>query len=148
MSDAHKGKYSSLAHSAGCGVIAVSARPVGIDMEFVRPRTYERELARAVATKREYAVLRSMSHVRNTYDLTTRAWVIKEAARKVLRDPRPYHPRELCIESCCDTTCSVYDKKNDARMRVLIVYKDGAYVAVAEQHRNACPFAGITVSIA
>lgn len=140
--------YSSRAYSAGYRVTAVSTHPVGIDMEFVRSRVCEGELARTVATKREYTVLYSRAHTQNICALMTGAWVIKEAARKVLHNPRPYHPRELSIESCDDTLCIVYDKKNNARMRVLMAHKNGAYVAIAEKHTRALPFESIVLSIA
>lgn len=140
--------FSSLAHSAGCKVKAISTRPVGADMEFARPRVCERGLAHTVASQKEYAIVRgAVPHVNAPHPLTT-VWVIKEAARKVLHDPRPYHPRELYIESRRDNIFLVYDKKRGARMRVLMAHKDGAYVAIAEQCTRACPFAGVTIGVA
>lgn len=140
--------FSSIAHSHGEGIAAVSTRPVGVDMEFARPRVCERELACTIAAQKEYAVVRGAMPHSNAPHLLTTIWVIKEAARKVLHDPRPYHPRELTIESRRDTIFLVYDKKRGARMRVLMAYNGGAYVAIAEQCTRACPFAGVTIGVA
>lgn len=71
----------SISHSGAWFAMALSDRPVGIDIEILRPRRQILELARRFFSARDYRVLAEMAgtHVDRAFH---RQWVAKEAALK------------------------------------------------------------------
>lgn len=87
------GLHCSVSHSAGWGIAAVSAQPVGVDIE--RSRPHAASLLHYLIDPRERELLlQSM----DSAQALTSAWTIKEATAKLLGTGLRFHPRALRIE--------------------------------------------------
>lgn len=87
--------HASIAHTKGWAVGAIAKHTVGVDVEHIRRRIYEKELLRYIASPHEQI----RAHLRMTEPsrALTLLWVIKESVRKCLGVKRPVMPKELVI---------------------------------------------------
>ena len=107
--------HASIAHTREWGVGAVANHPIGVDIECIRKRPYEKELLRYIASPAEQK--RAKSHSAPRAHLLTVLWVIKESARKCLGVSRPVDPKKLVIRQKMGNTFLV-------RVRQRKRYKD------------------------
>jgi len=73
----------SVSHSADCGLIGLSRSPIGVDLEYCKPRLSVASLANMVLSPREQATWKSMP-AREHEQQMLRLWVCKEALLKAL----------------------------------------------------------------
>ena len=85
--------FCSLGHSNAWGVGAVSAQPLGVDIEEIRPHT--EEALSYISDPQEVEELREAREP--TADLVTRIWTLKEAVMKGLGVGLNISPKQLRI---------------------------------------------------
>lgn len=83
---ADSGLEFNLSHSQGLGLCAVNCtRPIGIDIEYIRPMSDLEALAERFFLPREYDMLRSLS-LNQQHEVFFRYWTCKEAYLKATGD--------------------------------------------------------------
>lgn len=108
----------NLSHSGNLAACAVSALPVGVDVEAFRH--FDEKLLRHICQERELANLRERAAPEDEDRLFTELWTIKESFLKYLGTGILLPPREVCIEIGSGGTlravCGRYpDAARDAR---------------------------------
>ncbi|HYX13781.1 MAG TPA: 4'-phosphopantetheinyl transferase HetI [Nostoc sp.] len=83
---ADSGLAFNLSHSQGLGLFAVNCtRPIGVDLEYIRPMSDLEALAKRFFLPREYEMLRSLS-ANQQQEVFFRYWTCKEAYLKATGD--------------------------------------------------------------
>ncbi|MBD2522752.1 4'-phosphopantetheinyl transferase HetI [Nostoc sp. FACHB-133] len=83
---ANSGLAFNLSHSQGLGLCAVNCiRPIGVDLEYIRPMSDIEALAKRFFLPREYEMLRSLS-LNQQQEVFFRYWTCKEAYLKATGD--------------------------------------------------------------
>ncbi|MBN3880764.1 MULTISPECIES: 4'-phosphopantetheinyl transferase HetI [unclassified Nostoc] len=83
---ADSGLEFNLSHSQGLGLCAVNCtRPIGVDLEYIRPMSDIEALAKRFFLPREYEMLRSLSP-NQQQEIFFRYWTCKEAYLKATGD--------------------------------------------------------------
>ncbi|MEH2128198.1 4'-phosphopantetheinyl transferase HetI [Nostoc sp.] len=83
---ADSGLAFNLSHSQGLGLCAVNCtRPIGVDLEYIRPMSDIEALAKRFFLPREYDMLRSLS-LNQQQEVFFRYWTCKEAYLKATGD--------------------------------------------------------------
>ena len=90
--------YFNLTHSAGAGVIAVSAEhPVGVDLEFVNRKVKVLDVARTVLADRELDYLEA-TRAEDRERLFLYFWTAKEAYLKLLGTGLSLEPKKVSLQ--------------------------------------------------
>ena len=99
--------YLSISHSYSLIISCQSKQPVGIDLEYIRPRS----------TKLQTYIInenRLLSHhIKDSNEITLVAWIIKESCYKVLSEGNC--PSDLLITSYNNDTFTVTSNKHKYR---------------------------------
>jgi len=120
---------ASIAHTRGWGVGAVSSHSIGVDIERVRARAYEKDLIRYITYPKEQtrAKLAGESRARAIAIL----WVVKESVRKCLGVKRAISPLELVIERRVGEVFFVKWRQDDSWYEAHVRKQEDMYIAVA-----------------
>lgn len=96
-----KNLYCSLGHSFSYGVGIVSDKPIGIDIEKIRPHNFE--LLKYIADNNEIELLKG--NLKS--DIITTIWVVKEAVMKGLGTGFTISPRQVKIQQIKNSIVAV-----------------------------------------
>src|SRR5690606_23625683 len=125
------GLHVSIAHAATpertLAAAAVAARPVGVDLEVIRPR--RPDLYRFVLHPDEYGLLDALPYDRDAAQVL--AWTLKEAVLKAMRTGLRTSPKRLrlTVEPALRTACVRAEDGGAWALRY--DERDGCFVAVA-----------------
>lgn len=118
----------SLTHSHGWAAAIVSRRPVGIDMEYIKPR--HDQLYRQILHDTEVEMFEALPG--DHYERQILCWTLKEATLKAERPDEPLSLKNMRIE--CDyagRTAEVYVVTSDVSWNVSFDRVDNFFLAVA-----------------
>ncbi len=127
--------YVSIAHSGDRAVAAAGHRPLGVDLEHVRPR--HPNLHRYLLHASEYALLERLPMPRD--EALILCWTLKEATLKALRTGLRLSPRTLQLAVDPAAQAAVVAVEGRGTWQARYVELDGAYLAVAFPDGPATP---------
>ncbi len=118
----------SLTHSHGWAAAILARQPVGIDMEYVKPR--HESLYRHILHDTEMEMFEALPG--GLHERQILCWTLKEATVKAVRPEQRLSPKDLRIDcSYADRTARVHVVNPDSSWTVSFDRVDGFFMAVA-----------------
>ena len=117
----------SLTHSHGWAAAILARQPVGIDMEYIKPR--RENLYRHILHDTEMEMFEALPG--GHYERQILCWTLKEATVKAVRPDKRLSPKDLRIDCCIEPTARVHVVDPDSTWTVSFDRVDGFFMAVA-----------------
>ncbi len=119
--------HVSISHSARQAVAVVGERPVGVDLETIKPLTTD--IRRYVYHDDDYALFDGLALDPDRAQIL--AWALKEAALKARRSGLRYSPRRMRIELALPDHSAILHEDTGVTWHLTFREVDGLYLAVA-----------------
>ena len=128
------GRHLSISHSKDLAVIAISSKPVGIDLEYFHEKI--------VRIAPRFLHLKESSDLKKNKDIhyLSQIWTAKEALYKAFRKPGLNFSKQILIDSFEDNskegTGSIIYKNNIKKYKLYFRYFDGFCLSLATTKNN------------
>ncbi|MEP0548382.1 MAG: 4'-phosphopantetheinyl transferase superfamily protein [Rhodothermales bacterium] len=123
--------HVSIAHAATSertlAAAAVSPRPVGVDLEVIRPR--RADLYRFMLHPDEYGLLETLPHDHDAAQILV--WTLKEATLKAMRTGFRVSPKKLRLSVDPERQAATVSVEEGGSWSLVYDQRDGCFVAVA-----------------